>query len=669
MTPADIEFIVLDFETHWADDYTLSSLTTEEYVRDPRFRTFGMSWKKLGGPAARWVTHADLPAFFASINWAKTGVLAHNALFDVAILSWVYGVKPAYILDSLSMARALFGVEQGNSLAKLAQRFGLPPKGTAVTNTKNLTSVTPAQEAELASYCNHDVLLCELIFTKLYLNAYGPCRTFPKYELDLIDLTLKMYVDPVLRLNVPLLEKAKAQDEEHLAGLLARCGAAEEDLASNVKFADLLAGLGVDVPIKISKTTGSPAPALAKTDVEFQALLTGERDDISLLCEARLRVKSTLERTRAQRFLDIASRGALPIPLSYYGANTGRWAAARQGINPQNLKRGSFLREAIEAPPGYVLVVGDLSQIEPRVLAWYAGFDELLELFRSGVDVYAVFGARMFGIPGLSKETHPLLRQSAKSALLGCGYGLGWFNMAAQLLGGFLGAPPQRYDMAFFESLGLRARDLGKFLEGTYKGRPNREVALAIPHTCDDEQMLVHCCVTKTIIDRYRATAKPVVKLWETCGQALEEVLTYEGEEWEYKGLTFQGADPADPYHVARIFLPNGMAISYENLAKDEEGQYRWGTRGRTLYGAKIVENLVQGVARIVMSDAMLRVQKRYKIVHTAHDELVCLVPEQEAESGLAWVLDNMTREPRFLRGIPLAAEGGYDVSYGKAKK
>ena len=128
-------------------------------------------------------------------------------------------------------------------------------------------------------------------------------------------------------------------------------------------------------------------------------------------------VKSTLERTRAQRFVDIAQRGTLPVPLNYYGAHTGRWSASKgSGLNLQNLKRGSFLRKAIKAPEGYSLVVCDLSQIEPRVLAHLADHQALLSIFSSGKDAYSAFGAQMFGIPDLSKETHPTLRQSAKSA-------------------------------------------------------------------------------------------------------------------------------------------------------------------------------------------------------------------------------------------------------------
>jgi hypothetical protein len=171
----------------------------------------------------------------------------------------------------------------------------------------------------------------------------------------------------------------------------------------------------------------------------------------------------------------------------------------------QNLKRGSFLRKAIMAPPGFELVVGDLSQIEPRVLSWLAGDAAMLDVFRSGEDPYAVFGARMFNIPGLSKDSHPLLRQSAKSALLGCGYGMGWASFAGQLLTGFLGAPPLRYDKPFARQLGVTGETVSKFLAWD----ENITRLSEIPHTCSQEELIIHCLATKAIVEKYR--------LWANC--------------------------------------------------------------------------------------------------------------------------------------------------------
>jgi len=219
------------------------------------------------------------------------------------------------------MARALRGVEVGNSLAKLAADFGLPPKGQAVHSTDGMLDSLPEEvERELADYCAHDTVLCEGIFNRL-LPGY------PSKELRLIDLTLRMYTRPLLELDQNMLVDAILEERETREELLARLGVEEDSLASNPQFAELLRSLGCEPPMKISKTTGKPTYALAKNDALFQALLNGEREDVALLCEARLRVKSTTERTRAQRFLDIAKRGALPVPLSYYGAGTGRWTA------------------------------------------------------------------------------------------------------------------------------------------------------------------------------------------------------------------------------------------------------------------------------------------------------------------------------------------------------
>ena len=468
-----------------------------------------------------------------------------------------------------------------------------------------------------------------------------------------------MYTQPVLVLDPNMLTDAILEEKEKRDELLQRLGVEEAALASNPKFAALLEALGVAVPTKISKTTGQQTLALAKNDAMFQALLNGEREDVALLCEARLRVKSTTERTRAQRFLDISQRGTLPVPLSYYGATTGRWTASKgSAINMQNLKRGSFLRKAVMAPEGNSLVVGDLSQIEPRVLAWLSDYSEMLNIFRAGGDPYAAFGAQMFNIPGLSKESHPDLRQSAKSALLGCGYGLGWASFASQLLTGFLGAPPVRYDMAFAKKLGVTKEDVEKFLDW----EDNIAKMHSIPHTCTEKELLIHCMAAKRIIDIYRSTATPVVDLWNMFGQLIETSL-YGGREYTYKCLTFKKEE---------IVLPSGMSLLYPDLkrTKDDKGRAQWtyGADSIKLYAGKITNNVTQGVARCVMTDGMLRVAKRYPVKGTVHDELIAVVPDAEVDDAKTWVLAQMTMEPRYLPGIPLEADGGAHRRYGLAK-
>ena len=650
--------IVLDFETAWGRGVKLgfSCQTMEEYIRDPRFKAWGLSWKELGGEApAVWVTRKDLPEFFKSIDWSTTAVMAQNAGFDVSIMEWHYNAHPAFIMDTLSMGRALRGVEVGNSLAKLAKDLGLPPKGDGLSPSENILDELPEHvERVLADYCCHDTWLCEQIF--FGLGGWD----YPKSELRLIDMTLKMYTRPTLELDSKMLIKALTEEGELREGLLQRLGIQETSLASNPQFAAILESLGVVAPTKVSKTTGKQTLALAKNDALFQALLNGEREDVALLCEARLRVKSTTERTRAQRFLDISQRGTLPVPLSYYGALSGRWTAAKgSAINMQNLKRGSFLRKAIMAPDGHQLVVGDLSQIEPRVLAWLADYADMLDIFRAGGDPYAAFGSQMFNIPGLTKESHPDLRQSAKSALLGCGYGLGWASFASQLLTGFLGAPPVRYEKAFAKTLGVDQAYAQKFVDW----EDNVAKMLEIPHTCTDQELLTHCLAAKKIIDIYRATAHPVATFWDMCSNLIESSL-YGGKVFQYKCLTFS---------KERIELPNGMSLLYPQLRreKDEKGRSQWvyGPNATKLYAGKVTNNVTQAVARIVMTDGMLRVSKKYPIAGTVHDELIAVVPDDEVVDAKTWVLAQMTMQPKYMPVIPLAADGGAHRRYGEAKQ
>lgn len=667
--------IALDFETAWGRAVRLgfSCQTNEEYIRDPRFKAWGLSWKDvdLQNPdvweqgtkvrtGAVWVRGKDVQRWADSIDWSTTAVVCQNTQFDGSILSWHYNALPCFLFDTLSMGRALFGVDVGNSLKRLAERFSLPPKGDGLAPSENILDELPFDvEQILADYCKHDSWLCEQIFLRM-LPGY------PASELRLIDMTLKMYVRPLLVLDQDMLTDALHEEKETRERLLARLDVTDSVLASNDQFAEVLRALGTEPPIKNKRpTVKTPNPvgtnyAFAKTDAMFQAMLNGDNEDVALLCEARLKVKSTTERTRAQRFVGIAQRGPLPVPLSYYGAATGRWTAAKgSAINMQNLKRGSFLRKAIMAPEGHELIVADLSQIEPRVLGWLADYDDLLDIFRSGEDPYAMFGRQMFNMPELNKKDHPDLRQSAKSALLGAGYGLGWASFSAQLLVGFLGAPPQRYNKAFAKKLGVNGDYIQRFVD--YE--ENMQNMMEIPHTCSTEELLVHCVASKKIIDIYRSTAHPVVGFWNMCSNLIHRSLA-EGEEYTHKGALL--------FRKEEIVLANGMSLKYPNLRqqKDDRGRPQWvyGPDATKLYAGKVTNNVTQGTARIVMTDGMLRISKRYPVVGTVHDEALGVAPVSEAKEALDWMLAQMTKEPKYMPGIPLAADGGHHRRYGLAK-
>jgi len=659
--------LAVDFETAWGRSVKLgfSAQTNEEYIRDPRFKVWGLSWDEIdltqdqrwdhtSKPVNRavWVRGKDVQAWADKIDWSTTAIVCQNTQFDGSILAWIYNAMPCFMFDTLSMGRGLRGVDAGNSLKQLAQYYQLPPKGDGLGSSENILDELPfLVEQELAEYCKHDTWLCKQIFLHM-LPGY------PTKELRLIDMTLKMYVRPLLELDKNMLVDAILEEKQQREALLARLDLTDGMLASNPQFAQVLEALGVEAPTKTSKTTGKTTLALAKNDAKFLALLNSDNEDVALVCEARLKVKSTTERTRAQRFLDIAERGRLPVPLTYFGAVTGRWTASKgSAINMQNLKRGSFLRKAIMAPEGYTLVVGDLSQIEPRVLAWLADYEEMLDIFRAKGDPYAQFGAQMFNIPGMTKESHPELRQSAKSALLGCGYQLGWASFAAQLLVGFLGAPPVRYDKDFAKRLGVSKEYIQRFVDWKENVKRMEE----IPHICTEKELLIHCLAAKRIIDIYRSTANAVASFWILCDALIQRSLA-DGEEYQHKCLLFRKEE---------IMLPNGMSLRYPNLRQEKiDGRSQWvyGPDATKLYAGKITNNVVQGTARIVMTDGMLRTAKRYPVVGTVHDEQIVLVPEEEAKDALPWVLAQMTAEPSYMPGIPLDADGGTHRRYGLAK-
>jgi DNA polymerase len=186
-----------------------------------------------------------------------------------------------------------------------------------------------------------------------------------------------------------------------------------------------------------------------------------------------------------------------------------------------------------------------------------------------------------------------------------------------------------------------------------------------IPHTCTDQELFIHALCAKKIISKYREASQPVVEFWNLCGQLIEYSLS-KGKPYKYKCLTFD---------KERIILPSGLWLRYPKLefrpyAEGEKPSwcYEDGKKTKRLYGGKLVENIVQAVARCVMTDGMLRIQKRYPCVLTVHDEVVVLVPDAEVEEAEKWVYEQMIMNPSYLDGIPLDAEASNAKRYGDAK-
>jgi len=607
-----MNLLTIDFETFYSKKFSLSKLTTEEYIRDAQFEVIGVSVKKNDEPAV-WFsgTYENTKEFLEGYDWANSAVVAHNSMFDMAILSWHYMLCPGRILDTLSMARAIHTIEVGGSLKALAEYYELGQKGTEVVDAmgKKRLDFSKKDLAQYGEYCKNDVELTYKLLHKMLPN-------FPLFELKLIDLTLRMFSEPVLRLDRKVLESHLQDIKRHKEELMDKVSHEVTTLRSNPQFANLLESYGVTPPKKISLTTGKETFAFSKTDEEFKKLLEHENEDVQAIVAARLGVRSTIEETRTERFIEIADRGPLPIPLRYYAAHTGRWGGSDK-INMQNLPRGSALKKAICAPEGYQFIDYDLSQIEARTLAWLAGQDDLVEAFDRGDDVYKIMASAIYNKP--ADEINKDERFVGKTTILGAGYGMGHKKFQAQL------------------------KNFGVEME---------------TEECE------------RVVTVYRNTYPRIRKLWYSAAEALENLLKQKHGRLGRNNILNVVAGVG-------IELPNGLYMKYPNLRKRQEEdkvELVYDTRrGKAvvpnrIYGGKVIENVCQALARIVIGEHLLDVAKKYKVVMTVHDAIGCVVPDSEVEEAVQYIEKCMKKRPKWAPDLPLDCEGSYGRSYGDCK-
>ena len=620
-----MDLVTLDYETFYSNDVGFKKLTTDEYVRHPEFHVIGVGVKVNDGKT-QWFsgTHDEVKDYLTKLtDWSNAALLCHNTMFDGCVLAWHFGIKPKLYLDTLCMARALHGVEAGGSLKALAERYNLGVKGTEVENAigKKRTDFTPEDLARYGEYCMNDVDLTLDLFREL-------ASSFPENELKLIDMTLRMFIDPVLYVDDALLiarlEEVREEKSLLLKALMGKLECDTEEavrkkLASNKQFGALLEELGVKPPMKVSKTTGKETLALAKNDEGFIELQSHEDPLIQQLCMVRLGTKSTIEESRIERFIDVGARnkGLLPIPLKYYGAHTGRWAGADK-VNFQNLpsrdKKKKALKNAVVAPVGYEVINCDSSQIEARVLAWLAGQDDLVEAFAQGKDVYSIFASKIYERE-ISKAD-PVERFVGKTCILGLGYGTGALK-----------------------------------LQHTLKTQP--------PGADLTEEQC------KDIVSLYRETNDKIIDLWRDGDSVISDLANWGNTKPYYYGKH-------DCLYICEegIRLPNGLHIRYPGLhLNTDEDKSRYVYKSRkgpvSIWGGALVENVVQALARIIVGEQMIKINERYRVVLTVHDAAVIVVKKEELNAAMEYIVEVMSTPPEWAAGLPVACEAKHGESYG----
>lgn len=625
--------ITVDYETMYDNEYSLRKMDPCSYILDPRFELIGVAVKEGKAPAV-WMESGEWADYLAGLRKSgeKVAMVSHNALFDSCITSWRYAYVPHLMVDTLGMARAWMGHKSKSlSLSSIATHLGLGVKGDTVHKVAGmgLAAIKAAGfYEEYAAYSLNDAELCYSIYERLMNEGYPPG------ELAVMDTVLRCAVQPKFVLDQTLLAEHLHNIMTMKQDLLARCGlASRDDLMSNDKFAEALRSLGVDPPTKISLTTGKEAYAFAKTDPDFLALEEHPDPQVGALVAARLGVKSTIEETRTQRLISIANLtwpgnldgkplGWMPMPLRYSGAHTHRLSGDWK-LNMQNLpSRGNNkIRSSLKAPPGHTVLACDASQIEARIAAWFAGQNNMVDAFANGEDIYSQFASTVFGYP-VNKKDNRVERFIGKTAILGLQYGLGW--------------------QKFQKTVALQS-----------KAQVGKEIKLS------DEE-------AAKVVQLYRNTYSAIPAMWNQLGGLIARMTS----------PAFGALLHPVMFEHEKIKLPSGLYLHYHKL-NNKNGQW-WFEHGGTpkyIYGGKMLENIVQSLARICVMDAAIRIRRRFSSLSSSvwlnlqvHDELVYVVPDSLVEEAERIVMEEMRRRPEWGQDIPLDAESGTGPSYGDCK-
>ena len=512
----------------------------------------------------------------------------------------------------------------------LIQYFSKPCRPTKANGgrTRNLPKHDPEKWELYKKYNRQDVVTEMAIRSKL--------RPLAESEQRLWCLDQRMN-DCGVRIDIPMVEKIVEYDEQRRQEL--------QDEARKLT--------GLSNPNSIAQLR----PWLAKNGVKLEQLTKDSvtaalRLDLPPGVRRVLEIRQALGKTSTAKYGTIlgavCSDNRIKGILQFYGANrTGRWAG--RIVQVQNLARNSLpdldlarqltsqgdfetletlfgetafvfselVRTAFSPSAGSRFVVSDFSAIEARVVAYLAGEEWVLDAFRAGKDIYCETASMMYHVPVVKHGANAELRQKGKIATLACGYG------------GGVGA--------------MKAMDRGG----------------SIP---EDE--------LQSVVDQWRQANPKICKLWRRCEMAARTALEERRTVRATTNITFRTWN-------GNMFvqLPSGRSLCYWKARIDEEGQILYMGVNQTTkqwqeietWGGKIVENIVQAVARDCLAVAMQRVAaKGYQIVMHIHDEMIVDVPiEWNPGHALEEINAAMGAPIEWAPGLPLKGDG-YVCNYYK---
>lgn len=636
----------IDIETY--SEASLSSTGVYRYAADPSFTILLFAYSVDGEPVqiVDLAQGESLPAEVeAALSDPSVQKWAFNAQFERVCLSaylgerldprgWycslVWSTYAGIPLNLAGVAQALhLETEKMTEGKDLIRKFSQPCKATKSNGgrTRNLPEHAPEDWETFKAYCVRDVEVERAIASRL-TPLPMPAFEWENYWRD------QRFNDLGVGIDVELASKAVEADLE----------------IKDALYTQMRHWTGVENPQSVTQLLGwlqehgAHLPSLAKADVA--SALEEADGNVADVLAARLEIaKSSVK--KYEKMLDcVCPDGRAHGLLQFMGAGrTGRWAGRL--VQVQNLPRQTFgdleeaaalvkagqadmlgplwgsapnvlselIRAAFVAAPGHRFLVADFSAIEARVIAWLAGEQWVLDLFKSGGDIYCETGTRMFG---QEVKKHSPLRQRAKVAVLACGYqgGVG----ALKAMGG--------------EKLGLS----------------------------EDEMA--------SIVDAWRKANPRITQMWWDVNRAALEAI---------KNGTSQMVGRIKVYQklgALVIALPSGRELIYPS---PRVGENRFGGESITFmglglnrkwgrietYGGKLVENIVQATARDVLAHSMATLEEAgYPTVMHVHDEVITEVPYGHGSVEELCAL--MSRGPKWSKGLPLAAEGFESTYYKK---
>lgn len=681
--------VVVDFETFYNADYTLRKLSTSEYIRDPRFKA-QMVGIKIGNRPTKVYTGAAIKKALTAINWATHSLLCHNTAFDGFILSHVYKIVPFMYYDTLSMARGLHSNEIGASLDEIAQYYGRGSKLDAILEqTKDVLVWSPALIKTVTPYCVQDVDLTFSIFCDMHAK-------FPTDEIELIDLTMRMFCDPVLKVDIPRVEKELARESDRREKLFYSTmdpkeyepggkrhnpevfktllkGPAERALTgverdmliikrvigSNEKFAELLRAEGIEPPVKISKAwmlkpaidrddADKWSYAFAKDDTDFVTLpdnidlwrgklSPNKKADVPKISEKQDRIKNLVD-------CRIAVKSTTNITRAQ------RFLTA--GANGMSLPVGYAYFRAHTGRMGgnNKMNMQNLTRGGELRLSILAPKGHQLSVVDSGQ-----IEARVNGWLWGQHDLMDAFRSADK-----------WDKSKGVARGSDRDAYCQFGDIVYGTEITTEnkmERFVGKVCVlglGFQMGAAKFQMTLA-KGALGGPPVYFELDRCKTIVAAYRRKNYMIEAGWGICKDIIEDMAA--GRTGSWKCISWE---------KGTIWLPNGMSLKYPDLKKRvgdkgwDEWTYQNGDMRSKIYGGLLCENIVQALARIIVMEQMLQISKKYRVCMTTHDEIVCCVKTAAAQTCYNFMYKCMTTAPDWCSDIPLAAEGGFDVNYSK---